>query len=161
MNSEVSAMAWHMLACVNNTTSCIVNSGGTGMTGQMLAFYLALVMVAIGIVCCVYSVWERTSDKTQQSVKAVTQTVTAGKTTLNKAYINDMKEAFGEEKALQVLTVGPNAAANVQQPFTLTEVNALLGTIVGIKDPAFQVGVFLVVFGLIIMMLVNFMSLSF
>jgi hypothetical protein len=91
--------------------------------GAALAFYVGIIMIVLGVVCCLWSVWDRRTPATR------------------------MREI------LDLKTDGKDL-----NPPSFEDLNNILKTILGIQNPQLQVGVFLVVFGIVVMILSNFIT---
>jgi hypothetical protein len=92
--------------------------------GAVLAFYVGIVMILLGVGCCLLSVWDRRTPVNQ---------------------VNEILQLKSGGKELN--------------PPSMEELNNILKTILGIQNPPLQVGVFLVVFGIVVMILSNFINL--
>jgi len=95
------------------------------VAGQVVGFGISVVMIVIGIVLCIYSIYDRRKDAEEQA-----------------------KQIASEIARIQAGKEGITAS-----PIPLADLNDIIKAINQIKNPAMQVGVFLTVFGIIVMVI--------
>jgi TRAP-type uncharacterized transport system fused permease subunit len=95
------------------------------VAGQVVGFGISVVMIVIGIALCIYSIYDRRKDAEEQAKKIAEEI----------AKVQSRKEGI------------------TASPIPLADLNDIIKAINQIKNPAMQVGVFLTVFGIIVMVI--------
>ena len=95
------------------------------VAGQVVGFGISVVMIVIGIILCIYSIYDRRKDAEEQAKKIAEEI----------AKIQSKKEGI------------------ISSPIPLADLNDIIKAIMEIKNPSMQVGVFLTVFGIIVMII--------
>jgi hypothetical protein len=95
-----------------------------GLVGQMAGFILSFLMVIVGVILCLYSVYDRLKHA-EERVRRFTQEIIRG---LSKEGITT-------------------------SPIPLADLNNIIEAIMKIENPFMQVGVFLTVFGILVMII--------
>ena len=96
-----------------------------GQIGQMAGFFLAFIMIVIGTLLCLYSIYDRMKNAEDQARKIADEVVRR----LEK------KEGITES------------------PIAIGALDEIIREIMKIQNPSMQVGVFLTVFGIIVMII--------
>ena len=96
-----------------------------GFIGQMAGFLLAFVMIVIGVLLCLYSVYDRITNAEERAKKIAGEIVKS------------------MEKKEGITT----------SPIPLGELDEIITAIMKIQNPSLQVGVFLTVFGILVMII--------
>jgi hypothetical protein len=92
--------------------------------GQLIGFGISLFMIIVGVVLCLYSVYDR-MENAEERAKKIAQEILKGLT----------KEGI------------------VSSPIPLADLNNIIEAIMKIENPFMQVGVFLTVFGMLVMII--------
>ena len=92
--------------------------------GQLIGFGISLFMIIVGVVLCLYSVYDR-MENAEERAKKIAQEILKGLT----------KEGI------------------VSSPIPLADLNNIIEAIMKIENPFMQVGVFLTVFGILVMII--------
>jgi len=95
-----------------------------GLLGQMAGFLLAFIMIVVGVLLCLYSVYDRMTNA-EERARRFAQEILRGMT----------KEGI------------------TTSPIPLADLNNIIEAIMKIKNPFMQVGVYLSVFGIILMII--------
>jgi membrane protein insertase Oxa1/YidC/SpoIIIJ len=95
------------------------------VAGQLVGFGISVVMLVIGVILCLYSVYDRKVNAEEQAKKIAEEV----------AKIQSKKEGI------------------TASPIPLADLNDIIKAINEIKNPFMQVGVFLTVFGIIVMII--------
>jgi Ca2+/Na+ antiporter len=95
------------------------------MIGQLLVFGISFLMIVGGVVFCVYSIYDR-----------------------QKAAGEQAKKIAGEIEKMRSAKMGIT-----DSPIPLADLNDIIRALNEIKNPFLQVGMFLTVFGLILMII--------
>ncbi|HMA05364.1 MAG TPA: hypothetical protein VKO45_05495 [Methanomicrobiales archaeon] len=94
-------------------------------TGQLAGFGISVLMIVIGVALCLYSVYDRMKN-TEERAKRIAEEV-----------------ARRLEKRAGITT----------SPIPLGELDEIIREIMKIQNPSMQVGVFLTVFGILVMII--------
>jgi len=95
-----------------------------GLLGQMAGFLLAFIMIVVGVLLCLYSVYDRMKNAEERARR------------------------FAQEILRNLTKEGITTS-----PIPLADLNNIIEAIMKIKNPFMQVGVFLSVFGIILMII--------
>jgi hypothetical protein len=98
-----------------------------GQIGQMAGFFLSFLMIIVGVVLCLYSVYDRIRNAEQRA----------------KRYAQEMLKGLAKEGKEGITT----------SPIPLGDINNIIEAIIKIENPFMQVGVFLTVFGILVMII--------
>ncbi len=94
-------------------------------TGQLVVFGVSVLMIVAGVILCLYSVYDRVRNAEERARKLAREI---------------MKELGGKEGI-------------VSSPIPLSELNNIIEAITKIQNVFMQVGVFLTVFGMLILII--------
>lgn len=95
-----------------------------GLIGQLIGFGISIVMIVVGVFLCLYSVYDRMKNA-EQRARRFAQEILRGMT----------KEGI------------------TTSPIPLADLNNIIEAIMKIENPFMQVGVFLTVFGMLVMII--------
>ena len=109
----------------SNTRPAKVSRGFRYMIGQLLVFGISFLMIVGGVVFCVYSIYDRQKAAEEQAKKIA-------------------EEIEKKRSAKMGIT---------DSPIPLADLNDIIRALNEIKNPFLQVGMFLTVFGLILMII--------
>ncbi len=96
-----------------------------GQIGQMAGFSLAFLMIVVGILLCLYSIYDRMKNAEERAKKI----------------------------AEEVLKRLEKKAGITESPIAIGAMDEIIREIMKIQNPSMQVGVFLTVFGIIVMII--------
>jgi len=97
-----------------------------GFIGQMAGFSLSFIMIVVGVLLCLYSVYDRMKNAEKRARK------------------------IAEEVAKSLAKTKEGITTS---PIPLADLNNIIEAIIKIENPFMQVGVFLTVFGMLIMII--------
>jgi hypothetical protein len=95
------------------------------VAGQLVVFGISVVMVALGIILCLYSVYDRMKNAEERAKKIA----------------EEVAKSLSKKEGITV------------SPIPLADLNNIIEAILKIENPFMQVGVFLTVFGIIVMVI--------
>jgi hypothetical protein len=95
------------------------------IAGQIVGFGIAVLMILLGVILCLYSIYDRRKTAEEQAKKIAEEVVKS----LSK------KEGI------------------TTSPIPLSELDEIITAIMKIENPSLQVGVFLTVFGILVMII--------
>ena len=99
------------------------------VTGQQLGFGLSVLMVAIGVILCLASICDRRKAAEEQA----------------RRIADEIAKRLGEKEGI------------TESPIPIGAIDEILKEIMKIENPFMQVGVFLTVFGVIVMVISIFL----
>ena len=95
------------------------------VAGQLMGFGIAVVMIALGVILCLYSIYDRRKTAEEQAKKIAEEVVKS------------------LEKKEGITT----------SPIPIGALDEIIREIMKIQNPSLQVGVFLTVFGILVMII--------
>ncbi|HVN65815.1 MAG TPA: hypothetical protein VMT31_04275 [Methanomicrobiales archaeon] len=95
------------------------------VAGQLVVFGISVVMVALGVILCLYSVYDRMKNAEERAKKIA----------------EEVAKSLSKKEGITV------------SPIPLADLNNIIEAILKIENPFMQVGVFLTVFGIIVMVI--------
>jgi len=99
----------------------------TGQLGQLIGFGMSFAMILIGVALCLYSVYDRIRNAEQRA----------------KRFAQEMLGGLAREGKEGITS----------SPIPLGDINNIIEAIIKIENPFMQVGVFLTVFGILVMII--------
>ena len=96
------------------------------VAGQLVGFGIAVLMIVLGVILCLYSVYDRMKNAEERAKKIAEEVVKS---------LTKTKEGI------------------TTSPIPLGELDEIITAIMKIQNPSMQVGVFLTVFGILVMII--------
>jgi hypothetical protein len=95
--------------------------------GQLIGFGISVIMIVIGVLLCLYSVYDRIKNAEQRAGRFAREIL--------KGLTREGKEGI------------------ITSPIPIADLNNIIEAIIKIENPFMQVGVFLTVFGILVMII--------
>ncbi|MGA2933595.1 MAG: hypothetical protein ABSD81_00385 [Methanomicrobiales archaeon] len=95
------------------------------VAGQLVGFGISVVMIVVGVVLCLYSVYDRMKNAEERA----------------KRLAEEVVKSLSKKEGITT------------SPIPLADLNNIIEAIMKIKNPFMQVGVFLTVFGILVMII--------
>jgi len=95
------------------------------VSGQIAGFGIGVVMIAIGVILCLYSIYDRRKAAGEQAKKIA----------------EEIEKRLAKKEGITT------------SPLPLGELDEIITAIMKIQNPSMQVGVFLTVFGILVMII--------
>jgi hypothetical protein len=93
--------------------------------GQLVGFGIAVFMIVVGVLLCLYSIYDRMKNAEERAKKIA----------------EEVAKSLSKKEGITV------------SPIPLADLNNIIEAILKIENPFMQVGVFLTVFGIIVMVI--------